>query len=92
MTTATTDRSVEERRQQAIERLEARTAFWSHLTAYVLVNALLVTVWFIVADGGLFWPVFPLLGWGIGLFFHAFGTFRRPYTEERIRREMDRLG
>lgn len=78
-------------RSQAIERLKKRSEFWSHLAAYVLINALIVTVWFAVADGGFFWPIFPLAGWGIGLFFHAMDVFRRPFTDERIRREMNRL-
>jgi cytochrome b561 len=78
-------------RQQALERLKKRSEFWGHLAVYLLVNALIVTVWFLVADGGFFWPLFPLFGWGIGVFFHAVDVFRRPYSEERIRREMDRL-
>lgn len=82
----------DDRRQQAIDRLEKRAAFWPHLFAYLLVNAVLVAAWFIVADGGLFWPVFPMLGWGIGLFFHGWDTFRRPLTEARIQAEMDRMG
>jgi hypothetical protein len=35
--------------------------------------------------------MFPLAGWGIGLFFHGMDVFRRPVSEERIRREMSRL-
>ena len=67
------------------------TDFATHLTAYLLVNTVLVAIWFATADGGLFWPIFPMLGWGIGLTFHGIETFRRPYTEDRIRREMQRL-
>lgn len=81
----------EQLRREAVERLEKRAAFWPHLTAYVLINVVLVGVWFLFADGGLFWPVFPMVGWGIGVFFHARDTFRRPVDEARIQREMDRL-
>lgn len=81
----------DDRRQEAIDRLEKRAAFWPHLFAYLLVNAVLVAVWFVVSDGGLFWPVFPMLGWGIGVFFHGWDTFRRPMTEARIQAEMDRM-
>jgi cytochrome b561 len=88
MTTLT---DTEDRRQQAVERLEKRAAFWPHLFAYVLVNAVLVVIWLMTSDGGLFWPAFPMLGWGIGLFFHAWDAFRRPMTEDRIRAEMRRL-
>ncbi len=80
-----------DRRRRAIERLKKRSEFWTHLTAYLLINAVIVAVWFAVADGGFFWPIFPLAGWGIGLFFHAVDVFRRPLSEERIRREMNRL-
>jgi hypothetical protein len=77
-------------REMALERLKKKREFWPHVLAYVLVNALLVGIW--VFTGGFFWPVFPILGWGIGLAFHAWDTFSRPaFTEDRIRREMDRL-
>ena len=39
-----------------------------------------------------FWPIFPLLGWGIGVAFNAWDVYRPPISEDRIRREMDRLG
>lgn len=87
---STMDTRDEERRRQALERLRKRSEFVSHLVAFVLVNALLVTIWF-VTGAGFFWPIFPLFGWGIGVFFHGMDTYRRPYSEERIRREMSRL-
>lgn len=79
-----------ELRSQSIERLKKRSEFWTHLAGYVLVNALIVIVWY-ATGAGFFWPVFPLAGWGIGLFFHGMDVFRRPLSEERIRREMERL-
>ena len=96
MDSATAERTAnpdheEELRAQAIKRLEARSDFWSHDAAYVLVNGLLAAIWFAVGADGVFWPIFPLLGWGIGLFVHAVETYRRPFTAERIRQEMDRL-
>lgn len=41
-----------------------------HATVYVLVNLLLVGIW-AAGGGGYFWPVWPILGWGIGLAGHA---------------------
>jgi hypothetical protein len=78
-------------RVQAIEQLKKRADFLDHLAAYVLVNGLLVVIWF-VTGRPFFWPVFPLFAWGIGLFFHGVETYRRPFSEDRIRREMRRLG
>jgi vacuolar-type H+-ATPase subunit I/STV1 len=94
--TATRERVVpaagshDELRGLAIERLEKRAEFRNHLYAYLLVNGMLSVIWF-VTSGGLFWPIFPILGWGIGLTFHALDTYRRPYTEDRIQHEIDRL-
>jgi hypothetical protein len=81
----------EELRDLAIERLEKRAEFRNHLYAYVLVNGMLSVIWFVTSGEGLFWPIFPMLGWGIGLLFHALDTYRRPYTEDRIQREITRL-
>ena len=41
---------------------------------------------------GFFWPVFPIVGWGIGVAVNAWEAFGPdPVTEERIRREIDRM-
>ena len=41
--------------------------------------------------GGFFWPIFPILGWGIGIFFHGWDVYQGPPTEQRIHEEMERL-
>jgi hypothetical protein len=43
------------------------------VTAFVAVNVLLVAVW-AVTGAGYFWPVWPMLGWGIGLASHGSRT------------------
>ena len=81
-------------RDLAIRQLQKRRKFRAHLTVYVLVNSLLWLIWGILfATGGPWfpWPVFPLVGWGIGLAFHAGETHRAGFREEEIRREVDRL-
>jgi 2TM domain len=77
-------------RQMAVERLKRRTEFGAHLLAYVLVNTFIVAIWALTSDG-FFWPIFPILGWGIGLALNAWDVYRRPPTEERIRREIEDL-
>jgi fatty acid desaturase len=78
-------------RQQAIRSLKKKQDFRSHVVAYVLVNALLVGIW-AATGAGFFWPVFPLLGWGIALAFNAWDAHgRRPMTEDQIRQEQQRL-
>lgn len=80
----------EKLRKDAVLRIGKKREFGAHLIAYVAVNALLIAIWG-VTGGGFFWPVFPLMGWGIGVVFHAWDTYSRPPSEERIRREMERL-
>jgi class 3 adenylate cyclase len=41
-----------------------------HATIYVVVNVMLIGIW-AATGGGYFWPIWPLLGWGIGLGCHA---------------------
>jgi 2TM domain-containing protein len=78
-------------RQQAIRSLRKKRDFRSHVVAYVLVNALLVVIW-AVTSRDFFWPIFPIVGWGIGLAFNAWGVYgRRPMSEEDILREQQRL-
>ncbi len=80
----------QERRGAAVKRLKDKREFWQHVVIYVLVNSLLVVVWAVTNEGTYFWPMWPLLGWGIGLAMHAWETFRRPISEEAIRKEMEK--
>lgn len=79
----------DDRRQWAIGRVRAKRAFWVHLSVYILVNAFLVVVW-AASSAGYFWPVWPMLGWGIGVAAHALSVFLAPteVSEERIDREL----
>jgi uncharacterized membrane protein len=77
-------------RALARSRLVKRREFTAHLAAYVLVNVLVVAIW-AFTGAGFFWPVFPILGWGIGVFFHGWDTYSEPLSEVRIDREVERL-
>jgi hypothetical protein len=56
-----------------------------------VVNTVVVIIWMITGTG-FFWPIFPMLGWGIGLIFHARDVYWADEpTEDRIRREMDHM-
>jgi class 3 adenylate cyclase len=45
-------------------------SFKTHLTVYLLVNLLLIGIW-AASGGGYFWPIWPILGWGIGVAAHG---------------------
>jgi class 3 adenylate cyclase len=74
----------------AIERIEAKRAFGRHVTVYVAVNVLLIAIWAITSRG-YFWPIWPILGWGVGLGANYWGAFlRKPISDDEIRREMEK--
>jgi hypothetical protein len=80
-----------EEREQATRRLKAKRELRQHLTAYVIVDLLLVVIWAITSPGGYFWPIWPIAGWGVGIGIHAWNTFgQRPITEADIQREIER--
>jgi hypothetical protein len=79
-------------REQAIRRLKKRRDFKGHVLIYVLVNAFLVVIWAMTSDGGFFWPVFPLVGWGIGVVANGYDVYvAEDITEAQIEREMQHL-
>jgi hypothetical protein len=83
----------EDLREHAVSRLKKQRDFKVHALMFVAVNALLVGIWAVTSPGDFFWPIFPLLGWGIGLAANAWDAYgRKPITEDQIQREMDRLG
>jgi hypothetical protein len=60
--------------EKAKKRAEAKIGFYIHLAVFVGVNLLLIVINLVTAPGHL-WFRWPLMGWGIGLFFHGLGVF-----------------
>ena len=77
-------------RTKAIASLKKKHDFYAHVAAFLLVNGMSVVIWW-MTGAHFFWPMFLLLGWGIGLFFNAWDVYGRRPSEDRIRREMSRL-
>ncbi len=83
--------SEQELRKLAVSRLKKKRDFSTHVVIYVIVNAMLVGIW-AVTGAGFFWPVFPILGWGIGVGANAWDVSgRTPTTEAVVQRETERL-
>src|SRR5207248_2406387 len=62
-------------RQLAISQLRKRRGLQAHALAYLMVNLLINAIWLLTMPGAFYWPVFPLLGWGIGLAFHIWDVY-----------------
>lgn len=61
----------------AREETPARREFRGHLASFVAVNLLLIAIW-ALTGAGYFWPIWPILGWGIGIASHASDAFGGP--------------
>ncbi len=78
-------------RERAVRRLKKRRDFFAHLLIYVLVNTFLVVIW-AVTSSGFFWPMFPIVGWGIGVVMNAWDVWRGDeFSDEEIAREIHRM-
>ena len=55
---------------------QEKTGFKIHLTAYIVVNTLLITI-NLLTNPTIYWFVFPLIGWGIGVSMHYINGVRR---------------
>ena len=63
--------------------------FVAHVTAYVVINAILIIVW-LLSGRGAFWPGVSLAAWGLGLSSqHWLNAVRGPITDEEVRRRME---
>jgi hypothetical protein len=80
-----------ELRAAAVQQLRKKRGLQAHILAYVMVNLLLNALWLLIMPGGFYWPIFPLLGWGIGLAFNIWDVYAPGPTDRQIEQEMRRL-
>ncbi|MGM3308808.1 2TM domain-containing protein [Anabaena sp. WFMT] len=66
-------REIEVKKQHK-SKAQERKEFKSHLITFVGVNVFLILLNLLVSPS-YFWAIFPLLGWGLGLFIHAMKTY-----------------
>jgi hypothetical protein len=79
-------------RGRALRRLKKRRDFFAHLLVYFLVNTFIVIIWAVTSGDGFFWPIFPMVGWGIGVVMNAWDVWRADeFSEEDVAREIQRM-
>lgn len=88
-----TDMEQQEAYLKAKKKVEAKMGLYIHLAFYVAVNIILIIINLNTSTQYL-WFKWPLIGWGIGLFFHAMGVFAfskgLSLKERMIEKEMKR--
>ena len=80
-----------ELRAQALKRIEDRKGFRVHLTVYLAVIGFLTAIW-LVTGADYFWPVWPAMGWGLGLVLHGASlSWDKEPTEAEIAEQARRI-
>lgn len=73
--------------------VNAKLGWYLHLTTYVILNSLLITINYITSPQYL-WFLWIVLGWGVGLCFHAVILFMfygpSSIKEQMLKKEMER--
>ncbi len=84
----------DDQRERAIRRIRAKRGFWVHASIYLAVIAFLFLIWATTSSSTYPWPLWPTLGWGIGVIAHGASVYIRPaeISEAQIDRELGRLG
>ena len=76
------------------EKAKRRVSFRKHLFTYIIINGFFWAIWFFtgrpLTANGLPWPLWSMLGWGIGLAFN----FYHAYIDNKVdavQKEYDKL-
>jgi len=83
-----------EKEQELWKLAKKRVGFKRHLATYIIINTFLWLLWYFTdrkdENAGVPWPIFPMLGWGIGLMF----SFLNAYvfvSHNSVQKEYDKL-
>ncbi|MBI1343183.1 MAG: hypothetical protein GC171_09630 [Terrimonas sp.] len=86
---------------QLWEIAQRRASFKSNLVTYIIINLFFWVLWYFngehVNHRGIPWPVWPALGWGVGLAFHYASAYVFPRANlvdkkyEKLKKENNQL-
>ena len=78
---------------RAIKRLEKKRGFKVHLVVYLAISAFFIIINLSQGKED-YWFQWPMLGWGIGVFFHGMSTYvfngKFAITDDMIKKEMEK--
>lgn len=80
---------------EAWRRVKKIKGFYSHFTSWLVFSVFFIFL-NLTTGNREFWAIFPIMGWGIGVVFHAISVFGIPglgknWEERLMEREMDRI-
>ncbi|WP_374400819.1 2TM domain-containing protein [Flavobacterium sp.] len=84
-----------EKYNKAKKRVKELKEFYNHLASYLVVIPFLIFINLYFSPKHI-WFYWPMLGWGIGLFFHALGVFNvfpffgKDWDDKKIKEIMEK--
>jgi hypothetical protein len=79
----------EEKDAELWQLAKARADFKTHLASYLIVNGMLWLLWLFTSGTHAHpWPIWPTMGWGIGLLFNYLAVYK--FTNS-IEKEYEKL-
>src|SRR5258707_11538207 len=69
--------------QQVRQHVRKLSRFYTDALIYGVVNVGLILIW-AISGGGYFWPIWVIIGWGIGLGVHAFSLGLIPQLDVMV--------
>ena len=82
-----------EKERMLWKQAKSRVEFKRHLWTYIIVNGFLWTLWLLTGGKSghtIPWPVWPTLGWGIGLAFSYYSAYHG-HNIDAVEREYEKL-
>ena len=81
--------------QEARQRAEAKYGFYVHAVVYGAVMLLLIVI-NLVTSPGVYWFIWPLMGWGLAVVLHGAGVYlwggKSRIVDDMTERELQRSG
>ena len=72
----------------AKKRVSEKRKFYSHLMTWVIMSVFFILLNLFTSD--IFWAIFPILGWGVAVAFHAIRVFSFTYGDDWEQREIEK--
>lgn len=86
--------NVQDKDPELWQLAQRRASFKSHVLIYFVMSLFFWLLWYFTGgrtyNRGVPWPVWPMLGWGIGVAFHFIGAYVAP-KQDTTQREYEKL-
>lgn len=74
--------------RMARKRVKQKRKFYTHFMSWLVMSVFFILLNLFTSE--FFWAVFPILGWGVAIAFHAIKVFSFTYGDEWEHREIEK--